>query len=487
MAIKSAQAKAIRNKILIVGFCLFMVYTALFTLAALRFWDDAYQKVAYKVAAVTAPWNYVTEEEYTNLYEDAAYNMQVDVDEFVNNSPYYDAENEDDSSSDNTSSDSTSSNTAISSSDSSADDELPSVSASYASGVTYYSDMDAMSSAELTPSLTVSDTSYEDIAFWRGKGLYAWRDLGTYHAFLDAKPASLVACYLFGLLFLMLLLPPRLVSQIDALAVAVKKLFADKDALIELPRSLKDARTELLDIQNRALHSEQTAQQAEQRKNELVAYLAHDIRTPLTSVIGYLDILRSSPDLPARERAKFASIAYEKADQLDGLMEEFFEITRYNLQSIPIEREQVDLQLFCQQVAESIYPQAQAKLLQVEVEAPEGVQVFIDPAKMARACGNILRNAIAYADPSTAITVAASCENGSLSLSIANQGKEISPEHLDTIFEKFFREDAARTANKGGTGLGLAIAKEIVKAHGGSISAQSERGVTTFSIQLPNT
>ena len=486
MGIKSAQAKSIRNKALLVGLCTFAVYTALFVVVATQFGSDLYQKAGYKVAALTAPWHYVTEEEYTNLYEEASYAMQDEVDVFVAQNPAYDAENETSSGSDDASSASSDAKSSFDATGGSSD-----AVSSVGADVDIYSDeylsqVDEMQSAELTPSLSVGDASYEDTAFWRGRGLFAWRDLSVYHRFMEAEQGAIVACYFFGLIILLLLLPPRLIGQIDKLAMAVKGLFADKDAPIKLPKSLESARSELLDIQNRELHNEQAAQQAEQRKNELVAYLAHDIRTPLTSVIGYLDILRSSPDLPEKEREKFAAIAYEKAEQLDVLMEEFFEITRYNLQSIPVEREQVDLNLFCQQVAESIYPQAQGKMLQVEVEAPEQVQVFIDPAKMARACGNILRNAIAYADPSSTINIQASCQNGALELRISDHGKEISPEHLDTIFEKFFREDVARTANKGGAGLGLAIAKEIVEAHGGSIAATSDRGLTTFTISLPN-
>lgn len=458
MSIKSVQAKSIRNKFLLVGFCILAAYTLAFTLAAMQFWDDAYQKIGYKVADITAPWNYVTQDEYINMYEDATYNMQLDVEDFDAKNPAYAAEND------------SSSNQAYDS----ADDE-------------YLDDVYSMDAADLTPALTVSSSSYEDTAFWSGKGLYAWRDLTFYHAFANAKPAALIVCYLLGLIFFLLLLPPRLIGQIDKLALAIKGLFADKDAPINLPSSLKDARSELLDIQNRELHNEQTAKVAEQRKNELVAYLAHDIRTPLTSVIGYLDILRSTPEMPTAEREKFACVAYEKAEQLDSLIEEFFEITRYNLQSIPVEREQIDLKFFCLQIAESIYPQAQAKGLEVKVQVPEQEQVFIDPEKMARACGNILRNAIAYANPKTAVTFTAYCNDGKAFMEICDQGKEISPEHLDSIFEKFFREDSARNANKGGAGLGLAIAKEIVEAHGGRINASSSQGRTTFTIELPQT
>ena len=459
MGIKSAQAKSIRRKAALAALLVLIGYTSVFGLAAKFFWDDLYQKAAYKVAAVTAPWNYVTEEDYVNLYRLAVYEKQTEADQFADSFNLdKDAE----------------------------DGYVPSDDysmASSAAGADIYAQSDLQSS--LQGYLPSNDASYEDIAFWNGNGLYAWRDLADYHAFVNAKPAALICCYLLGLLLLSLLAIPRLIKQIDLLASAISSLFADKRAPVDLPRSLSDAKAELIDIQNRELHNEQASIAAEQRKDELVAYLAHDIRTPLTSVIGYLDILQNSPDLPAGDRAKFARIAHEKALRLDVLMEEFFEITRYNLQSIPVEREQVDLELFCEQIAESLYPQAQAKSLSVRVNAPENVNAFIDPNKMARACGNILRNAIAYSNPGENVVFTARKLGSGIVIEIADRGKEISPEHLQSVFEKFFRTDAARNSNTGGAGLGLAIAKEIVEAHGGSIIATSAEGLTTFTVHIP--
>lgn len=460
MGIKSTQGKSIRRKSVITGLVILVCYTAVFIVMANTVWDWGYQKLAYKVADRVSPWCYVTEDEYNDLYADAAYAMQDAADVFMDSHPSNRANNVGSSSSDDVS----------------------------VLGEPYDSTLSPVGGSPSAEDSTFSTTSFysEDLAFWSGKGLYAWRDLSRYHAFLAAEQEALAACYLLGLLLLTLIAIPRLIKQVDSLASAISGLFADKSAPIDLPRSLSETRTELVDIQNRELHNEQATHAAEQRKNELVAYLAHDIRTPLTSVIGYLDILRSSPDLPADKREQFASIAFEKAERLDTLMEEFFEITRYNLQSIPIERERVDLGLFCQQIAESMYPQIQAKSLAIDVQAPADTTVFIDPEKMARACGNLLRNAIVYANPESTIVFNAACADGKLTLELTDQGKEISPEHLDAIFEKFFREDAARTSNKGGAGLGLAISKEIIEAHGGSITASSERGLTTFRIEIPN-
>ena len=216
-----------------------------------------------------------------------------------------------------------------------------------------------------------------------------------------------------------------------------------------------------------------------------MAYLAHDIRTPLTSVLGYLDLLRETTDLPRETLRKYADIAYSKAERLESLINEFFEITRYNLSAIPIERETVGVRLFCQQVAEAFFPEAAARNIRITVDAAGAGQFFIDPDKLARALGNVLRNAVAYADANSVIAIAARQDARTTTITVANRGREISDAHLETIFEKFYREDGARSSKKGGAGLGLAIAREIVVAHHGDIEAASERGVTVFTLRIP--
>ena len=138
------------------------------------------------------------------------------------------------------------------------------------------------------------------------------------------------------------------------------------------------------------------AEAAESRKNELVAYLAHDIKTPLTSVIGYLALLAEEPDLPYEKRERFASAALDRARRLDGKMDEFFEITRYNLGSIPVEREQVDAVMLAEQVADELLPAASGRGVSIAVHAPDRpADSFIDLYKMARVLGDILKNAVA--------------------------------------------------------------------------------------------
>ena len=172
------------------------------------------------------------------------------------------------------------------------------------------------------------------------------------------------------------------------------------------------------------------------------------------------------------------------------MLDEFFEITRYNLHAMTVEREHVDPALLCFQVAEEFYPEASARGIRIEVDAKEGDEVFADARKLSRALSIVVKNAVAYADANTRIHVEMRItddgkDGRTLRMSVANRGREISKEHLDRIFDKFYREDDARATNQGGAGLGLAIAREIVQAHGGSISAASENGRTVFTFAIP--
>ena len=214
-------------------------------------------------------------------------------------------------------------------------------------------------------------------------------------------------------------------------------------------------------------------------------YLAHDLRTPLTSVIGYLNLLEELPELPAEERARYVRISLEKARRLEKMIEEFFEITRYNTQQIAIEPRPVDLYYLLVQVIDEHIPLFTEHGNYVTLHAQEPLQVWGDGEKLARVFNNLLKNAAAYSDPGTEVVVRAEAGEETVSVRITSTGQTIPPDRLDALFEKFYRLDGARTSRTGGTGLGLAIAREIVALHGGTISAESEDGRTTFTVRLP--
>lgn len=221
------------------------------------------------------------------------------------------------------------------------------------------------------------------------------------------------------------------------------------------------------------------------RKDDLVTYLAHDLKTPLASVVGYLSLLEEAPDLPVEQRARFTGIALDKAHRLDALIEEFFDITRFDFHDIVLTRGYVDLALMLAQVADEFYPILTEQGKQVEVAAEPGLTVLIDGDKMARVFNNVMKNAVAYSYEGSTIKVDAQRVGKVVRVRFENQGDPIPAPKLQVIFEKFYRLDAARATNRGGAGLGLAIAKEIVGAHGGSIACESTPEHTVFTIELP--
>ncbi len=231
------------------------------------------------------------------------------------------------------------------------------------------------------------------------------------------------------------------------------------------------------------------------RRSDLVTYLAHDLKTPLTSVIGYLSLLDEVPDMPDAQRARYTGVALDKACRLERLVNEFFDITRYNLTNIELELAPVDLAGLLVQLADEFYPalSAHGNVARVTVagtvrsvdDPGEPLVVTADAARLARVFGNLLRNAIAYSDEGTPVEIGASAGEGSVVVTVSDTGATIPSHKLRAIFDRFFRLDESRGSATGGAGLGLAIAREIVELHGGTISAASENGRTTFTVELP--
>lgn len=224
---------------------------------------------------------------------------------------------------------------------------------------------------------------------------------------------------------------------------------------------------------------------AKQRKDELVMYLAHDIRTPLTSVIGYLNLLEEAQDMSAQQRAKNLHITLEKAYRLEEMINEFFEITRYNSQQIKMSKAPVDLCFMLMQLSDELSPVFSRRGNSIVLDADEQLIICADADKLARVFGNILKNAAAYSYPNTEIKISAEKSDDLIKISFQNKGDTIPAEKLSALFDKFYRLDEARISDTGGTGLGLAIAKEIILLHGGSIQAFSEDGTITFTVELP--
>ena len=227
------------------------------------------------------------------------------------------------------------------------------------------------------------------------------------------------------------------------------------------------------------------AREAEQRKNDLIVYLAHDLKTPLTSVIGYLTLLRDEPQISPEMRARYTGIALDKAERLEDLINEFFDITRFNLSHIELDRRPTDLTRMVEQVVSEFGPMLAEQRLTCRTDLPPRLEYSCDPDKMARVFDNLLRNACHYSTPGTEVQISGAETGASIVLSFHNEGRTIPPEKLERIFEQFFRLDSSRATRTGGAGLGLAIAKEIVELHGGTISARSWDNQVEFQVTLP--
>ena len=268
----------------------------------------------------------------------------------------------------------------------------------------------------------------------------------------------------------------------DAMRTAI---LSDKE-VPDLPEEYKEFVNQLILLKESEQRSRQLAEIEMQRKNDLITYLAHDLKTPLASVIGYLSLLDEAPGMPDIQKAKYIGITLDKAYRLEDLIDEFFDITRFNLQSIVLNKGRINLSFMLRQMADEFYPILAPQGKQAVVHAPDSLNLWGDADKLSRVFNNVLKNAAAYSYDDSVIEITAFEREEDVVITFSDHGDPIPPAKLTTIFEKFFRLDTSRSARTGGAGLGLAIAKEIVAAHEGTIIVQSDMEKTIFTITLPN-
>lgn len=273
---------------------------------------------------------------------------------------------------------------------------------------------------------------------------------------------------------------------LDDVIGAAKQLTGHVEQPIELPPELAEVQNELNLAREQSLTSLQLAREAEQRKNELIVYLAHDLKTPLTSVIGYLNLLADEPQISAELRARYTGIALEKAERLEELINEFFDITRFSLTTQVMEPERTNLTRMLEQLSSEFTPILKERGLTIQTKLAPDIEIMCDRDKLSRVLDNLLRNALNYSYADTEIYLSMEWCDATVRILVKNRGRTIPPEKLARIFDQFFRIDSARASATGGAGLGLAIAKELVELHGGRIFADSENETITFTVLLPD-
>ena len=225
--------------------------------------------------------------------------------------------------------------------------------------------------------------------------------------------------------------------------------------------------------------------ESERTKNELITSVAHDLRTPLTSIIGYLELLSGKVTLPPEMQKKYIDIAYSKAKRLEKLIEDLFGFTKMNYGKLSMHVGRVDIIKLLSQLLEESYPNFADKNLSYELQSNVPAKVITaDGNLLARLFDNLINNAIKYGADGKRVLVKVHGERDTVQVSVINYGYVIPAEELPLIFDKFYRVEQSRSTHTGGTGLGLAIVKSIVEMHGGTITVKSDMDGTVFTVTL---
>ena len=253
----------------------------------------------------------------------------------------------------------------------------------------------------------------------------------------------------------------------------------NEDELSKMANSINEMRYTIKELMEKERVVEKT-------KNDLITNVAHDLRTPLTSIIGYLELLQNEEIFEMETRKKYLNIVYEKAKRLQNLVVDLFDYTRYAKDGVTIRKRNLEWNRFVEQVLEEFYPNFQSANLEYEaILWNQEIYLMADGELLARAFGNLIANAIQYGVDGKLVIVKTARIGNEAILSITNFGQVIPKQELSKIFEKFYRVEASRSMATGGTGLGLAITKNIISLHQGTISVSSNENGTTFKMSLP--
>ncbi|WP_372631923.1 sensor histidine kinase [Cohnella sp.] len=224
---------------------------------------------------------------------------------------------------------------------------------------------------------------------------------------------------------------------------------------------------------------------AEQTKNDLITGVSHDLRTPLTSILGFLEVINQDRYRDEVELRHYTDIAYHKAISLKKLIDDLFEFTRIN-NGMPLNAVELDLVGFMRQLAEEFVPQLEEAGMTCRIDTDAAtLTVSADGDLLVRSFGNLISNAIRYGRTTSYIDIAVRRSGEEAIVEVANYGDPIPERDLPFVFDRFYRVERSRSQETGGTGLGLAITKSIIEVHGGTIAASSRKDKTVFTTRLP--
>ncbi|MGF9965233.1 HAMP domain-containing sensor histidine kinase [Bacillus rhizoplanae] len=281
----------------------------------------------------------------------------------------------------------------------------------------------------------------------------------------------------------------RKMKQIEAMAQGVKEI-AKGNLAYRIEEKGQDELTLLTENINHMAEeirvNIEKERKIEKQKSELITNVSHDLRTPLTSIMGYLRLLSDAKYENKEQYDEYVRIAFSKSEQLKNLIEDLFEYTKLTNEKITLEKQEVCVNELLDQLIEELVPQAEEHHLSFVKEFPEErLYAALDSEKIVRVFDNLLMNAIKYSKDEGEITVSLQKQRRNICISVANHSEEFTKEELENVFERFYKKDQSRSRVSEGSGLGLAIAKSIVEMQGGEIRAEYENGIVRFIIVLP--
>lgn len=225
---------------------------------------------------------------------------------------------------------------------------------------------------------------------------------------------------------------------------------------------------------------------AQQTKTDLITNVSHDLRTPLTSIIGYLNLIEEDKYKDEVELRYYTNIAYEKSKDLNILINDLFELTKLQNKSLPLNKIDMNLVELLGQIISYIGYQVKQANMEIRTNfSNDRLIINADPDKLVRVLENLINNSTKYGNDGKYIDVVAKREDNNVVVEIINYGEEIPQVDIPFIFDRFYRIEKSRNRNDGGSGLGLAITKNIVEAHDGNILVSSDTSKTVFKVILP--
>lgn len=264
-------------------------------------------------------------------------------------------------------------------------------------------------------------------------------------------------------------------DELGSLAANINVLSKTLLAKEKESEKLKEKERAALDIERNA----------ERQKNELITNVAHDLRTPLTTIVGYLELIKDDTALSKEDVHKYSGIAYEKSIRLQEMMDDLFEFTKLDNADIKLNKSMINLSGLIMQMTDEFYPSFKECNITPIVDLPEeNIYVQGDGQLLARVFDNLISNALKYGYHNTDLKIEVSGDEKYATVKVINHGDTIASEDIPLLFNKFYRTDSSRNSKTGGTGLGLAITKNIVNLHHGDISVTSDDQITTFIVKF---